>query len=100
MFSKFVKFELISFVCFVKIGKKVFGLWEMIGSSTEFVGYKVSVNTKLVSGEVGGNIEVGGDIEVGKGLLKLILNKFPIVLVFILGTTVISLLIQDEFHTK
>ena len=58
----------------------------MIGSSTEFVGCKVSVNTKLVSGEVGGNIEVGGDIEVGKGLLKLILNKLSLALVIIFGT--------------
>ena len=58
----------------------------MISSNTELVGCKVSVNTKLVSGEVGGNIEVGGDIEVGKGLLKLILNKLSLALVIIFGT--------------
>ena len=57
----------------------------MIGSNTEFVGCKVSVNTKLVSGKVGGNIEVGGDIEVGKGLFKLILNKLSLALLIIFG---------------
>ena len=58
----------------------------MIGFNTELVGCKVSVNTKLVSGEVEGNIEVGGDIEIGKDLLKLILNKLSIALVIIFGT--------------